>query len=65
MSLLWKITSSDRLLIKNGFLTISAYYSRRSKSKEFDFYKVVSPKPNIRGLLFVAQYFFFFIRFDS
>lgn len=50
MSVLWKISSSDRLVIKNGFLSISAYYSRRSKSKEFEsFYKVVSAKPNIRG----------------
>jgi len=49
MSLLWKISSSDRLLIKSGFLSISAYYSRRSKSEEFEsFYKVVSAKPNIR-----------------
>lgn len=60
MSLLWKLKSSDRLLIKNGFLSISAYYSRRSKSKEFDsFYKVISAKPNIRGLsaLVFAQCF--------
>lgn len=65
MSLLWRVSNYDRLIVKNGFLTINAYYSRRSKSEELEsFYKYVSGKPNVRGLsICLVLHNFFFIDF--
>lgn len=68
MSLLRKISSSNRLLIRNGFPSIGAYYSRRSKLEEFEsFFKVVSAKPKIKGLSVsvLMLHNIFFYRFVS
>lgn len=50
MSILRKVSSYDKLVLKNGFLTISAYYSRRSKEEFESYFKVITSKSNVRGL---------------
>lgn len=50
MSILRKFSTFDKLLIKNGFLTISASYSRRSREEYQSDYKVVRNKSNVKGL---------------
>jgi len=45
MSLLRRLSNSDKFVIKNAFLTTNAFYSSRSKTEELEsFYKYVSQK---------------------